>query len=259
MINYSEIESEVFGLKTGRFNADDFNAATLREEILAEKYDLVRIKIPAYFDDINVRLVETDFPFYFAGGIRMLSWKTPECANVFEPINKDLEIELYDGTQTESLEHIIKSSYIFNPLGYYKTPGINQVITKELEAEAMYRYFAKYFNNTAYPDNYIWLMKREGKHIGLCALQFNKGVMGCPLGAVAPEAQSNGIFFDILRYSRHFAWQKGIKEIEAGIRSENLVSQHVFIKQGKLDNAEILNDTVDFVFHVVPMAGKGIK
>ncbi|UPT68336.1 MAG: hypothetical protein M0D57_06790 [Sphingobacteriales bacterium JAD_PAG50586_3] len=120
MIQYSEIESEVFGLKTGRFNAGDFNAAALREEILAEKYDLVRIKIPAYFDEINMRLVETGFPFYFAGGVRMLSWKTPECANVFEPTNKDLEIELYDGTQTESLEYIIKSSYMFNPLATIK-------------------------------------------------------------------------------------------------------------------------------------------
>ena len=256
MIAFSEIESAVFGLKTGRLSADEFDGKKLREEILDEKFDLVRIKAPAYFDDINMRLVDAGFPFYFAGGIRNINWKTPDKANVFEPINAGIEVDLYDGSQKDSLEYIIKSSYMFNPLGYYKTPGINQIITKELEAEAMFQFFAKYFNNTQYPDNYIWLFKLNGKHIALCALDFNKGIMGCPLGAVAPEAQSGGVFFDMLRFSRNFAWKKGIKEITAGMRSENLVSQHVFIKQGKIDNAEILHDTVDFVFHVVPLLSK---
>ena len=52
MIAFSEIESAVFGLKTGRLSADEFDGKKLREEILDEKYDLVRIKAPAYFDDI---------------------------------------------------------------------------------------------------------------------------------------------------------------------------------------------------------------
>lgn len=258
MITYSEIESEVFGLKTGRFETEGFDGKALREEILAEKYDLIRIKAPAYFDEINLNLFDTGFPFYFAGGIRKFNFRDPVQPGS-ELLNKDLTVELYNGSQTEALRHVITSSYMFYPLGYYKTPGLPNYISKEKEVEALYRYFAKYYVNSQYPDNFVWFMKRGNDYVGLCALHFRGTTMECPLGAVIPDAQNGGVFYDILRYSRSFAWNKGIKYIEAGVRSENLVSQHVFTKQARVEGVEILGDIVDFVFHLVPMAGKGIK
>lgn len=255
MIEFSEIESEVFSLKTGRLSADEFDGKKLREEILDEKYDLVRIKAPAYFEEINMRLVDANFPFYFAGGIRKFNFRDP-VAPSNELINKDITVELYDGSQIEQLHHIINSSYMFYPLGYYKTPGLQNFIGKEKEVDALYRYFAKYFVNSQYSNNFIWFMKRGNEYVGLCALHFRGNTMDCPLGAVIPNAQNGGIFYDILRFSRKFAWDKGIKYIEAGVRSENLVSQHVFTKQARVEGVEILHDTVDFVFHVVPLLNK---
>jgi hypothetical protein len=258
MIGFSEIESEVFGLKTGRINADSFDGEALLHEIQEQGYDLIRIKAPTGFDAINVELDKTGYPFYFAGAVRQLYFKDLTEPTEQLAVNKDLTMELYDGSQREQLWRVIRASYMMYPLGYYKTPVINKIISKDKEIEAMCRYFEKYFISTDYPDNFIWFMKRGEEYVGLAALHFRRDeqTMECPLGAVIPDAQNSGVFYDIIKFCRYFSWQQDARFIEAGMRSENLISQHVFLKHINKEGMVLTGDKVDYVFHLLPMLSK---
>jgi hypothetical protein len=249
MIVYSDIESDVFGLNTGRIEEKEFNSVLLSEEWNKRNYHLVRIRVPSGFIQINDVLHKAGHEFYFAGGIRKLIFEetTPIPAGF---INTDLSVELYDGSQKKALEHIIDVSFSQNPVGYYRTPNLNRFITKDLELQAMKQYYVKYYNSSEHPSNFIFFMKRGEEYAGLCALKLTEEWMDCPLGAVVPEVRNQSVFYDILRHSRRFAAERGVKRIRAGMRLENSVSQYVFLKQANQERVKIVEDSFDYLFHV---------
>lgn len=250
MIQYSDIESSVFGLKTGRIEEQSITGQALHEEWQKDAYNLLRIRVPSSFLDINNVLCDTGNEFYFAGGIRKLLFE--ETTNIPAGfVNSDIEIELYNGTQKQTLSAIIDVSFSQNPVGYYRTPKLKRYISKKLELEAMKEYYSKYFISSEYPTNYLFFIKRGNEYAGLCALKVTDEWMDCPLGAVVPEARNSSIFYDILRHSRQFASDIGVKRIRAGMRLENTVSQHVFLKQAHQEKVKIVEDSFDYVFHAL--------
>lgn len=244
----SEFETKWLGLKFGRYNTECIDADLLKAAVLENSYDVVRVRTVSTDDVACLKLSRAGFPFYFSGGVRRYK---VDCFEVPLPpfTDTDVSFELFTGQNRAEMERIITESMIDSPIGYYRSPGLSDRITKEMEAKCLYEYYAHYNNNSIFPGNYLWFMRLANENVGFIALNIyrEKDMVDSSLAGFPKKFQGQGLFPNILRHIRGFCREQNIRYFCCGARLENLYSQWAFEKDF------MKGVGIDYVFHVVPM------
>lgn len=244
-ITHSQIESEIFQFKVGRCEEENIDSKKLLDTILENKFDFVRLKIPASNELISNELVKLGFPFFFSGSIRRYKVNVPEFP-VDPYVNKDVEFELYDGSQYNILREILIDTWLRYPLGYFRSPFLNQIIKKEQEIECVIKYYDKYNNYKTNPKNSIWFLKLKNEYVGFLALNIiDENVIESNIAGIHSKYQGMGLFHDVLRFIRNYSNERSIKWFYCGARSENVYSQRTFEKE------YMTGYKVENVFHIL--------
>jgi hypothetical protein len=243
----SIIESKQLGLSVGRLNTDCVILEPLKEGILTNGYDVVRVKTTASDTMISAKLNELGYPVYFAGGIRKYH------VNINEfPIapyrNPELCFECYDGSQYEILREILLDTWLQYPIGYFRTPGLSHLISREAEIECVIQYYHENNNQTIKPNNSLWFLKLGTQHVGFLALNIlDQDNIESNIAGIARSFQGKGLFHDVLRFIRNYGKDRGITNFYCGARNENLNSQRTF------ESEYMTGVNTEYVFHVVSM------
>lgn len=252
-IAFSPIESEQFGMNVGRIETEVISGNDLYLDLLAGNFDLVRLRVNATDEQIVAKLSGLGFPVYFSGGIRR--YKVAVANHPVEPyLNNGLTFECYDGSQYEALRLLMLDTWLQYPIGYFRTPTLSGMISREDEIECVIRYYDENNNHLSNPKNAIWFLKLGTEYVGFLALNMiDDYTIESNIAGIAKSHQGKGLFHDVLRYIRNYCLTKGISNFYCGARNENSYSQRTFEKEYMTGYA------TDHVFHIVSLLGLSVK
>ena len=226
-VDFSATESNILGLKVGRCNSDLFDEVALYDQITAGEYDLCRVKVPAEDEMAPYRLNKTGLPFFFSGSIRRYKTKISEPPPGSYNFN-DLVFEMYDGTQDQLLKLMLVGTWGTYPLGYYRTPYISDLVTKEKEIESVFQFYKKFNLKRDYPNNSIMFIKHGDEYVGFFALNIVGNNLESHIGGILEPYRKSGYFLDKLRYIKEFCIEHKLEHFVFGARNENAAVQRIF-------------------------------
>jgi hypothetical protein len=227
VIDFSTIESNILGLKVGRCNNDLFDESSLYSQIVEGGYDLCRLKVPADDEMASYRLNKMGMPFFFSGSIRR--YKTRITENPEGNYNfPDLVFEMYNGSQDQLLKDMLIGTWGTYPIGYYRTPYVGNLVTKEREIECVFQYYKKYNLNIDYPNNSIMFIKHGDSYVGFFALNVVNNNLESHIGGILEPYRKSGYFLDKLRYIKEFCVRNNLGHFVFGARNENADVQRIF-------------------------------
>lgn len=244
---YSETESAVLGLKIGRCNEDHFfDKDRLFEQVLAGQYDVCRLKLPASDEMATQRLHELGIPSFFSGSIRR--YKTPTEQMVEnDVIHPDMVFEVYDGSKPQLLKDMLIDTWGSYPIGYYRTPYLDNWISKEKEIESVYQFYLKQNDPNINPQNGFVFLKKGDQYVGFFAVNHVEGNLESHIGGILSPYRKGGFFLDKLSYIKKYCKENGLKNFVFGARNENAEVQRIFQYVGFQPVGS------DNVFHLAPM------
>lgn len=248
----SDNERQKLGQTLLRVEGCPESATELLAKIADSKPDLVRWKFPASFTAYNDLLNQTGMHHEFAGAIRFLDFVDPSTPSI-APRNPATFVR-YDGSSSsrDLLKEMISKCYIDDPLGMRASPTAARLVPVERELASMTDYFATQFCPRNQSANHFYFAMLEGCPAGFCALMITDEGMRCPLGGVLPEHARQGLFSDILLFSRKLAIEMGRLKINMGIRASNAASMSVFLKHAYGDTGRVTADFIEYVFYLFP-------
>jgi hypothetical protein len=227
IVDFSAIESEILGLKVGRCNSDSFDESSLYSQIVENRYDLCRLKVPAEDEMATARLNKMGLPFFFSGSIRR--YKTRISENPSGDYNfPDLIFEMYDGSQDKLLKDMLIGTWGTYPLGYYRTPYIKDNVSKEKELECVFQYYKKFNLNKDHPNNSILFIKHHDAYVGFLALNIINNNLESHIGGILEPYRKAGYFLDKLRFIKEFCIKHHLDNFIFGARNENAEVQRIF-------------------------------
>jgi hypothetical protein len=226
-IEFSETESDILGLRIGRCTSDDFDESVMYQEIIEGKYDICRVKVPAEDEMAPHRLNKMGFPAFFSGSIRRYKTRIskPPAGEYFY---NDLAFEVYDGSQDILLKQMLDGTWGAYPIGYYRTPWLSSLVSKEKEIESVFQYYKKhnlYKNN---PDNSILFIRHGNLYVGFFALNIVGRNLESHIGGILEPYRKSNYFLDMLRYIKEFCIKKSLEYFIFGARNENAEVQRIF-------------------------------
>jgi hypothetical protein len=249
IVEYSKTESEMLNLKIGRCNSDYFDENKLKQEIFAGSYDVCRVKVTAEDEYVVRRLEQLGFPYYFSGSIRR--YKTPiEQNHQTDLIHSDMDFIEYSVAYEKELFELLKDTWGDYPIGYYRTPIINQFCNKENEIQSVFQFYKEHNLPSNNPNNSIMLMRHNGLFVGFFALNKVDNHLESHIGGILKKHQKEGYFFDMLAYIKNYCLQNNLSHFVFGARNENAKVQKIFHAAGFIPVGS------ENVFHVVSLLSK---
>jgi hypothetical protein len=249
LIQFSKTESEILNLKIGRCNLDYFDENKLKQEIFTGSYDVCRVKVNAEDEYVVSRLEQLGFPYYFSGSIRR--YKTPiEQKHQTDLIHPDMDFMEYSSTYENDLFQLLKDTWGDYPIGYYRTPIINQFCNKDNEIQSVFQFYKENNLPSKNPNNSIMLMRHKGLFVGFFALNKVKNHLESHIGGILKKHQKEGYFFDMLAYIKNYCLQNNLSHFVFGARNENAKVQKIFHAAGFIPVGS------ENVFHIVSLLNK---
>ena len=248
LIRYSKEESEFFGLRIGRAGAEGFNPEAFKNSISSNQFDVIRIRI----DNENQEAI---------AGIQKLGYKTFHHGSIVKYelsvaglshsdfLNPEVTLRVYDGGDPESVRKIIEGGSAKHPIGYWSTPGLENIVSRDNEVEYLAEYYSGLYKTA---ERQLWFMEWNGEPVGFVASNFENGIMDTPLAVVLPEYRGKKLLHEIMISRNNYGVKHGLRFITNGARKENPASQHVFTKFGMKTIGE------DHVYHILPMLSRSL-
>jgi hypothetical protein len=252
IVSFSDIESGITGLKISRCNSNYFNAAQLYRQIVENRYDLCRLKVPAEDEYAPYRLHQTGLPFFFSGSIRKYRTRIADMPPVTYH-HPHLTFETYNGTQDKLLRDMLVDTWGQYPLGYYRSPYLSSLVTKEQEIECVFQYYKKHNLNSGHEHNKIMFMKDGDNYVGVFTLNQNGNTLECNLAGILKPYRSGMYFHDEMNFKKAYCLQHGFEYFTFGARNENAAVQRIFQHLG-FETAG--NDNV---FHITPLLSYSVQ
>jgi hypothetical protein len=226
-VEYSKIESETLDLKVGRCNSNYFDSNELYRLITQNGYDLCRIKVCAEDEYASLRLDKTGLPFFFSGSIRRYKTRITEKPSG-EYNYSDLEWIEYDGTQNQLLKDMLIGTWGTYPIGYYRSPLLADLISKEVEIESVFKFYKSHNNPKENANNTIIFIKHGDNYIGFFALNGVNGNLESHVGGILEPYRRGGYFLDKLRFIKEYCIRHSLEHFIFGARNENSRVQQIF-------------------------------
>lgn len=245
-IRLSEEESKGLGYRIGRGIMDMVDPATIRQEVEENNFDILRLRVDENAANSDELLAELGWPVDKAGKIIKYQYDllgTEQPAYVYP----GTEFITYDGSQEEALREIVMKGCANDPIGYYRTQPLDELIGKQREVEYMADYYAKMFLS---PKRQLWMLYLDGQPVAFLANTVENGILDTPLAVVLPEMRGKKLLHEIMTSRNLFGLKHSLKSITNGARVDNHASNHVFEKFG-MDRVG-----VDQIYHVLPMLGR---
>ncbi|MDZ4844783.1 MAG: hypothetical protein SH857_04450 [Chitinophagales bacterium] len=240
-IAYSAFESDFFNLRVFRSLGSDLpDAETLRSFCLNENIDLLRLKIDiTQEENINNTLYNTGFPFFYSHSV-MTVFADYLHDELPAYKNENLAFEKYNRTKNKERFHdLVFNGMGDNPIGYYKTPLINEYISKENEAHCYADYYTQLYDSSQ-KEKLAFLMSKDGKDAGVFVFELEgNSTIHTSMAALLPQHRSSGLFHDMKVFRQHYCIENGITNAYAGFRINNFHTPNSLLKTGyKIVRAE---------------------
>lgn len=250
LVSFSDNESDLLNLRIGRCNAGLVESDRLMRQLVGGRYDLCRLRLPCTDETINERLDLLGMPYYFSGSIRR--YKTPiKEKPAGKYIHTDLSFEFFDGSQDRLLYDMIDGTWGDYPIGYYRTPYLNSLVSKKQETECLFRFYREANHPGLNPENNMAFIRHGDNYVGFFALNHIDGHLESHIGGILKPWRNDGYFLDMQRYIKNYCIDHDLGEFWFGARNENSRVQTIFQMEGYLPVG------TENVYHVLPLLNHG--
>lgn len=230
MMEFSERESKLFNLRFGRatIHSDSNNLKEVIEKSKALDLDYLRVKIVNPDSHFLANLSQIE-PHAYLMGIIKLYKRRP--GKDHEPYgNPDLVFKKVTEGDKHMFKEFVKSIYVGYPMGYYQYPDLNASFPLDLQLENISSYFSDYFSG-ADDNKEAYIGYVDGQPVTCFVMDFgDPKVASCLYAGVIQTYRSKGVFKDAITYLTSLADARGIRQVIAGGRLENLSSQYGMAK-----------------------------
>jgi hypothetical protein len=229
-MEYSERESKIFNLKFGRatIRSDSDNLQSIIEESKNLGLDYLRVKIVNPDSHFLAKLSQIEPRAYLMGIIKLYKRRAGQD---HEPIsNPDLVFRKIGLEGRQLFKDFVRNTYTGFPMGYYQYPELDASFPLDLQLENISSYFSDYFlGSDLAKEAYIGFI--NDLPVACFVMDFSDPkVASCLYAGVIQAYRSRGVFKDAITQLTMLADQRGIKQVVAGARLENLSSQYGMAK-----------------------------
>ena len=231
MIEFSERESKLFDLRFGRatVHSDFNNLDTIIEQSKAVDLEYLRVKIVDPDSQFLAKLSLIEPRAYLTGIIRLYKGKVELSPDTY--FNPDLTFKKVELSEKQQFKDLVRDVYTGLPMGYYQYPELMEKFPLHLQLENISSYFSDYFSGSD-PAREAYIGYVKGEPVTCFALDFsNTKVASCLYAGVVQSYRSKGVFRDIIRQMCMLTHGRGIKQLTAGARLENVSSQYGMSKE----------------------------
>jgi hypothetical protein len=230
MMEFSERESQLFRLKFGRatIHSDAHNLEAVIAQSKAYDLDYLRVKIVNPDSHFQHHLSRVAPRSYLMGVIKLYKRRP---GKDHEPLsNPDLVFRRVTPETKGRFKDFIKSIYQGYPMGYYRYPELDESFPLDLQLENISSYFADFFSGAEDTrEAYVGYM--DGQQVACHVMDFgDPKVANCLYAAVVQTHRSRGVFKDAITHLTTLADERGIRQVVAGGRLENLSSEYGMAK-----------------------------
>jgi hypothetical protein len=232
MILYSEQESLLFNVKFGRYEGSLSKPEALKEEIVAQGYDFVRIKIHNAGDDLFMRLNSLSVPYHLLDIHRYYSLdytQTPVTA----PVASGMELFRNEGQLNSEIRHMVLQSFDEHPMGFFRNEVLENYFPVELQRQNIANYISSQYTQTTNPGRQAWLIKINGVNAGCGSTEFKGEEAYTTYIGLLPPYRKQSHYREVIHRMQYEIQQSGARYCTGSARLHNLSSQSVFEKQGE--------------------------
>lgn len=232
MILHSISESKLFNIKFGRYEGKLQSPEILRQQIIEEHFDFVRLKLLNPGEDLFVLLNRIGFPFHLLDIHRLynLDLRTYHIPDLELP---EMEFIPCTGSTQEHMKQLIKDTYTEAPMGYFRNELIEQYFPLHLQIENFAGHIAANYIEQGNPAKRSWLVKLNDEFIGCAATEFKGEQSYTPYIGLLPHCRKKHLFTNIARYLQRAMKDGGCIYATGAARLHNLASQVNFEREGQ--------------------------
>lgn len=250
MILHSISESQLFKLKFGRYEGKLQEPEKLRQQILEEQFDFVRLKLLNPADDLFVQLNRIGLPYHLLDIHRLynLDLRTYDIPVLELP---EMEFMPCTGATQAQMKQLIHDTYTEAPMGFFRNKLIEQYFPLPLQIENFAEHIATNYIQQGNPAKRSWLIKLNGEFIGCAATDFKGEQSYTPYIGLLPHCRKKHLFTNIARYLQRAMKEGGCVYATGAARLHNLASQVNFEREGQKYESH------DYVFMIDGRRGYG--
>lgn len=226
MLEYSQVESQRFGLKIFRGTAIDFNPLAIKEFLLRNDGDVGILRLPTTSKVNHWKLLTTGFPVIHAD---TLVYYVADFAK-YNPngLKNDLIFQPIDEVNKSELSELIPLIFEGYQNHYFSNPYLDKkdIIKGYIEWAESYVFKGK--------DKISWYVKKKDETIGFATCSFNLAKSECEgvLYGVHPNHSGGGVYSDIIRFTQQYFKDKGYQKMFVSTQVQNFAVQKVWTREG---------------------------
>jgi len=230
-LSFSKDESERIGLRIGRSGRQsDLHPKSLTEEIIKNKLDVVKIKVPLESDEVFSKLDELP---YFWEPLNLITHQQHLIIDGSRPIDPSLTFELYNGENPAELLQIVKRISGEDTNLYYQS-GLHELFFPDrVFWSSAHEYYLAMINNEN-PERFLFIGRdKEGAPMGICSFQKIAGnqAEGVIYG-VLPEHRGKNLAMSFLNKSINTLYKEGVSRFNTEVQYFNFRSLYPHIQMG---------------------------
>ena len=232
MIFYSEKESKLFGIKFGRYEGVLNETEKLREQIIKEQFDFVRLKILKPGEDLFVLLHKIGFAFHLLDIHRLYNLDLHTYQ--LPPLElSEMEFVICDGANEGQMKQLVIDTYTELPMGFFQNEMLEKYFPVQLQIENFASHISEKYTQQGNPGKHGWLIKFSGEFIGCAATEFKNENSYTPYIGLLPQFRQKNLFTNVARYLQQAMKDGGCQFATGAARLHNIASQINFEREGQ--------------------------
>ena len=225
-LQYSQIESQRFGLCIHRGYFNDIEEGALQSYILNEGVDVLIFRIAAEkqyelakLNNIALPYLVTDTLVYYR--VNLDAYQPNELRN------QDIEFEKCQPVHGPIIDRLVQEIFA----GYTNHYNSNPYLPKQ-DILAGYQEWARSYIAADDIGRISWLVRRKGNPIGFATCSWQGAESEGVLYGVISEASGGGIYGDIIRFTQNYFKMQGIRFMKVSTQVQNYAVQKVWNREG---------------------------
>jgi len=245
VVEYSTAESDLFGVKFGRFEGKMEELLAQEAIIQSDQFDFIRAKLLQPNYDLFAQLSKLNRPYHLLDIHRHYSLDTLRQSVALHAQNP-ISLEPCGDASKDKLYDLVTKTFTDAPLGYFAHPMIDKFFPIDKQLHNFASYMTSVYTGTNVHKK-AWYIAVDETIIGCCSTDFKGEEAYTTYIGLLPQYRKLNLYRQIINRMQVEIQQAGARFITGSARLHNLASQATFEKEAERYTHH------DYVFMLMPI------
>lgn len=236
-IQFSALETEATGIKTGRWAAESFILADLQPALSQSDCELVKLNILADDPELYIKLEQLNRHYYMVGVVQeyRINFRRAKLKPLY---HAEAVFERLEAANTNCLKALVKDCFRQNPGSFFMNPMLKNKRAEYLELLATYISGYRHDNN---PDHHCHLLQYKGEYVGFIAHRYEGDRGFADYAGVKQITSQPGFYIDLVRFIQNYCLENNVHWGHAAAQLQNTVVHKVYQKEDMVPFRSVVN------------------